>query len=127
MSHKSASLLSVKAKTKHQTTITKAILSAIRILGAPEEGQDEGQAPAVSSDEGTVETESSVRRSSRQREAAATMNIGSTKGQSYVQKKKVVVKEDHNQEAMDPELEVHHNLFIQSKSKKIKEDFFLVG
>jgi hypothetical protein len=32
MSHKSASLLSVKAKTKHQTTITKAILSAIRIL-----------------------------------------------------------------------------------------------
>jgi hypothetical protein len=91
--------------------------------GAPEEGQ----APAVSSDEGTVETELSVRRSSRQHEAAATMNIGSTKGQSYVQKKKVVVKEDHNQEAMDPELEVRHNLFIQSKSKKVKEDFYTEG
>jgi hypothetical protein len=60
--------------------------------GAPEEGQDEGHAPAVSSDESTVETESSVRRSSRQHEAAAPMNIGSTKGQSYVQKKKVVVQ-----------------------------------
>jgi hypothetical protein len=95
--------------------------------GAPEEGQDEDQAPAVSSDEGTVETESSVRRSSRQREAATTMNIGSTKGQSYVQKKKVVVKEDHNQETMDPELEVRHNLFIQSKSKKVKEDFYTEG
>jgi hypothetical protein len=109
--------------------------------GAPEEGQDEGCAPAVSSDEGTVETESSVRRSSRQHEAAATMNIGSTKGQSYVQKKKVVVQEDHNQKAiydkympsesivkaMDPELEVRHNLFIQSKSKKVKEDFYTEG
>jgi hypothetical protein len=109
--------------------------------GAPEEGQDEGHAPAVSSDEGTVETESSVRRSSRQHEAAAPMNIGSTKGQSYVQKKKVVVQEDHNQKAiydkympsesivkaMDPELEVRHNLFIQSKSKKVKEDFYTEG
>jgi hypothetical protein len=109
--------------------------------GAPEEGQDEGCAPAVSSDESTVETESSVRRSSRQHEAAAPMNIGSTKGQSYVQKKKVVVQEDHNQKAiydkympsesivkaMDPELEVRHNLFIQSKSKKVKEDFYTEG
>jgi hypothetical protein len=59
--------------------------------GAPEEGQVEGCAPAVSSDESTVGTESSVRRSSRQHETAAPMNIGSTKGQSYVQKKKVAI------------------------------------
>jgi hypothetical protein len=109
--------------------------------GAPEEGQVEGRAPAVSSDKSTVETESSVRRSSRQHEAAAPMNIGSTKGQFYVQKKKVVVQENHNQKAiydnympsesivkaMDPELEVCHNLFIQSKSKKVKEDFYTEG
>ena len=69
------------------------------------------------------------------------MNIGSTKGQSYVQKKKVTIHEDHNQEAiydkympsesnikaMDPELEVHHNLFIQSKSKQVKENFYTEG
>jgi hypothetical protein len=28
---------------------------------------------------------------------------------------------------MDPELEVRHNLFIQSKSKKVKEDFYTEG
>jgi hypothetical protein len=39
-----------------------------------------------------------------------------------------IVNEDHNQKTtMDPELEVRHNLFIQSKSKKVKQDFYTEG